>query len=314
MMNVSVIIPVYNAEKFIEKAVQSTLQFPEVREVLLIDDGSSDHSLALCRQLASKYAEVKVLTHPSCKNKGVSATRNLGIKEATQEFITFLDADDYWLPNRFDAERILFLDSKVDGVFGGIDAEFIGDDGKKAFIEKFGKDTLCSVQFPAEGRDIFYHLVEEPNTFGSFFSMIALTIKKEALERNNLYINENLSLMEDKEFIIRLAYHTYLKTGIIDEGVAMRTSHDSNSIMKLTNNSRNFFSHNAKLYQSLYQWAKNKNDIPLQLINFFKLKYLSSDIAAKTGLRKYSSFILQTLQNPELLKTRFRYFAIKNNP
>ena len=116
MMNISVIIPVYNAEKYIEKAVESVLQFQEVREVLLIDDGSLDRSLEICTSLKQKHPEIKVLTHPQRQNRGVSATRNLGIDKATQEFITFLDADDYWLPNRFDAEREIFKDPKIDGV------------------------------------------------------------------------------------------------------------------------------------------------------------------------------------------------------
>src|SRR5690606_10854235 len=118
MMNISVIIPVYNAQKYIEKAVASVLQFQEVQEVLLIDDGSKDRSLKICTSLAQKHPKIKVLTHPDNQNRGVSASRNLGIDNATHDFITFLDADDYWLPNRFDAERKIFQDPKVDGVFG----------------------------------------------------------------------------------------------------------------------------------------------------------------------------------------------------
>ena len=313
MMNISVIIPVYNAEKYIKKAVESVLQFQEVTEVLLIDDGSKDKSLEICTSLSQNHPEIKVLTHSNNQNRGVSASRNLGIDNATQEFITFLDADDYWLPNRFDAEREIFKDPKIDGVFGAIDAEFIGENGKHNYIKKFGENTLCTVKFRAEGKEIFFNLIQEPNRFGSFFSMIALTIKKKSLEKNKLRINENLTLMEDKEFIIRLAYHTYLKTGIIDQGVAIRTAHDSNSIMSLQNNSRNFFYHNSKLYKSLLVWGQKQNNFPSESLKYFKLKYLSSAIAAKTGIKKYLSFIMLVLFNPELLKTRYRYFALRNN-
>lgn len=312
-MTITAIIPVYNAAAFIEKAVESVLQFPEVKEILLVEDGSKDNSFVICQKLAEKYEIVKVITHPDHENRGVSASRNLGIENATQEFITFLDADDYWLPNRFDAEREIFKDQKIDGVFGAIDAEFIGENGKHNYIKKFGENTLCTVQFRAEGKEIFFNLIQEPNRFGSFFSMIALTIKKKSLEKNKLRINENLTLMEDKEFIIRLAYHTYLKTGIIDQGVAIRTAHDSNSIMSLQNNSRNFFYHNSKLYKSLLVWGQKQNNFPSESLKYFKLKYLSSAIAAKTGIKKYLSFIMLVLFNPELLKTRYRYFALKNN-
>ena len=312
-MTITTIIPVYNAEAFVVKAVESVMQFPEVKEILLIEDGSSDASLQICRQLETSFPIVKVLTHPHNQNRGVSASRNLGINKATQEFITFLDADDYWLPIRFDAEREIFRDSKIDGVFGAIDAEFIGENGKKNYTEKFGENTLCTVQFPAEGKKIFFNLIQEPNRFGSFFSMIALTIKKKSLEKNNLRLNENLSLMEDKEFIIRLAYHTYLKSGIIDRGIAIRTAHDSNSIMSLQNNSGEFFFHNSKLYKSLFVWGKMQNNFPAESLKIFKLKYLSSDIAAKNGVYKYLNFMALILFNPQLLKTRYRYFALKNN-
>lgn len=313
MMNISVIIPVYNAQKYIEKAVASVLQFKEVREVLLIDDGSKDRSLEICTSLAQKHPRIKVFTHPDNQNRGVSASRNIGIDNATQEFLTFLDADDYWLPNRFDAEREIFKDPKIDGVFGAIDAEFIGEDGKENYEKKFGDNTLCTVQFPSEGKEIFFNLIQEPNRFGSFFSMIALTIKKKSLEKNNLRLNENLSFMEDKEFIIRLAYHTYLKSGIIDRGIAIRTAHDSNSIMSLQNYSKNFFYHNSELYKSLFNWGKMQHNFPSKSLTFFKSKYLSSYIAAQTGIKKYFSFISLIFLNPQLLKTRYRYFALRNN-
>lgn len=312
-MTITTIIPIYNAAAFIEKAVESVLQFPEVKEILLVEDGSKDHSFVICQKLAEKYEIVKLITHPNHENRGVSASRNLGMDLASQEFLTFLDADDYWLPNRFDAEREIFKDQKIDGVFGAIDAEFIGENGKHNYIKKFGENTLCAVQFRAEGKEIFFNLIQEPNRFGSFFSLIALTIKKKSLEKNKLRINEKLSLMEDKEFIIRLSYHTYLKSGIIDQGVAIRTAHDSNSIMSLQNNSRNFFYHNSKLYKSLLVWGQKQNNFPSESLKYFKLKYLSSAIAAKTGIKKYLSFIMLVLFNPELLKTRYRYFALKNN-
>lgn len=311
-MNISVIIPVYNAQKYIEKAVTSVLQFKEVQEVLLIDDGSADHSLKICASLAQKHPQIKVLTHPDNQNRGVSASRNVGIDNASQDYIAFLDADDYWLPNRFDAEREIFHDPKVDGVFGGIDADFLGEQGKNAYENKFGTNTLCTVQYESEGHKIFGDLIEEPNKFGTFFSLIALTVKKEALNRHMLRINEDLTLMEDKEFIIRLAYHCYLKTGIIKEGVAIRTAHDSNSITRLQNNSAEYFHHNMKLYDSLYRWSRRQN-VPVSYRTFFKLKYLSSKTASESGPKKFINFARYAVANPQLLKTRYRYFALKNN-
>ncbi|AZI21924.1 glycosyltransferase family 2 protein [Chryseobacterium taklimakanense] len=313
MMNISVIIPVYNAEKYIKKAVASVLQFQEVTEVLLIDDGSKDKSLEICSSLSQNHPEIKVLTHSNNQNRGVSASRNLGIENATQEFITFLDADDYWLPNRFDAERVIFKDPKVDGVFGALSTEFISEQGKAEYLNKFGDHGLTTVKFAAEGKEIFHNLVAEPNTFGSFFSLIALTIRKTAVSNPTLRLSPQLTIGEDKEFIIRLAYHKHLKTGIIDKPVANRTAHESNSITKIKNYSVSHFTHNAKLYKSLYLWSIKQNELSMETKKFFKLKYLSNLIAATQGLKKYLIFLRHLSSNLQLLKTRYRYYALQQH-
>ena len=110
-MRISVIIPVYNAEKFVSQAVESALQFDEVFEILLIEDKSPDNALQVCQQLAEKYERVKLYQHPDKENHGAGPSRNLGMEKASGDFIAFLDADDYFLPNRFDSERELFKDS-----------------------------------------------------------------------------------------------------------------------------------------------------------------------------------------------------------
>lgn len=312
-MNISVIIPAYNAEKYIEKAVVSALQFSEVKEVIIVEDASTDDTLQECRKLAKCHDRIRLFQHEDLNNHGDSVTRNLGIEKASCEFIAFLDADDYYLSNRFDAEKILFQDPKIDGVFGAIGTDFINEKGKQDYVAKFGENFLCTVNYPAEGKDIFFNMVAEPNSFGSSFSMIALTVRKSALENPKLRMPPNLRIAQDKEFIIRLAYHRYLKTGIIDIPVANRTAHESNSITKIKNHTRNAFNHQALLYKSLYDWAKKEHKFPLNVKRLFKLKYLSAKTASNTGLNKYLNFARYALTNPELLKTRYRYFALRSN-
>ena len=112
-MNISIIIPVYNAERFLEKAVDSALQFSEVKEILLVEDGSPDQSLEVCKKLLIKDKRIKLLQHPDQGNHGAGASRNLGLEKATGDFIAFLDADDYYLINRFDAEKEIFNNEKI---------------------------------------------------------------------------------------------------------------------------------------------------------------------------------------------------------
>lgn len=312
-MTVSVIIPVYNAASFIEKAVNSVLQFPEVEEVLLIEDGSNDHSLDICKKLSQQNPKIKTFTHPNNENRGVSASRNKGMDVATKEFVAFLDADDYWLSNRFEAERKYFENPKIDGVFGAIGVEFVNEKGKEKYLQVINDTGLTTVKYAAEGKDVFYGLTQFHKGFGTFFSMIALTVRKTALENPKLRLNESLEQGEDKDFIVKLSYQKYLKSGIIDKAVSIRTAHENNTITKVKNFSTDYFLHQSKLHQSLYQWAKNNNEIPKEILSGFKYKFLSQKIAAMRGFTKYFNFFYFVIFNPKLLKTRYRYYALKNN-
>lgn len=97
---VSIIIPVFNAGKYLDEAIRSALDqtWPR-KEVIVIDDGSTDNSLAIAKTYENK--QLKILTQ---KNKGASAARNLGIKEAAGEYIQFLDADDLLSKNKIESQ------------------------------------------------------------------------------------------------------------------------------------------------------------------------------------------------------------------
>ena len=118
-MGVSVIIPVYNDGRHVAAAVSSALRQPEVAEILLVEDGSEDGSLAICKQLAEADRRTSCLRHPQGDNRGCAESRNLGIRSATGEFIAFLDADDHYLDGRFTtAVEILTNDPSLDGIYG----------------------------------------------------------------------------------------------------------------------------------------------------------------------------------------------------
>lgn len=94
---ISVIVPVYNIEGYIERCLKSIQKQTYLRfEVIIIDDGSTDNSLLLCQKFAKKYRNFRVISQ---KNQGLSAARNAGIKQATGDFLAFVDGDDEILPN-----------------------------------------------------------------------------------------------------------------------------------------------------------------------------------------------------------------------
>lgn len=98
---ISVIVPVYNKERFLDKLIPSLLnQTYSNLEIILVNDGSSDRSLQICQQYARQDKRIKLISQ---KNQGVSAARNAGLKVAAGEYIGFVDADDYILPDMYDS-------------------------------------------------------------------------------------------------------------------------------------------------------------------------------------------------------------------
>jgi glycosyltransferase involved in cell wall biosynthesis len=107
MARVSVIIPTYNAEKFIAQTIQSVLeQTYQDFEILVIDDGSPDRSVEVCQQFQDD--RLRIIRQP---NRGVPGARNTGIRAAKGEFIALLDADDIWLPEKL-ATHVQHLDQR----------------------------------------------------------------------------------------------------------------------------------------------------------------------------------------------------------
>ena len=91
--NLTVVVPIYNVEKYLCKCVESILnQTLQVDEIILVDDGSTDKSGEISDSYASKYETIKVIHQ---KNAGLSAARNTGIDAATKKYIAFVDSDDY---------------------------------------------------------------------------------------------------------------------------------------------------------------------------------------------------------------------------
>jgi len=107
---VSVILCFYNEEKFLPEAVKSVMdQDYDNWELILVDDGSSDGSTNIAKGFADEYSDrILYLEHPSHGNRGLSASRNLGIKKVLGDLVAFIDADDVWLPDKLSAQIKIF--------------------------------------------------------------------------------------------------------------------------------------------------------------------------------------------------------------
>jgi len=110
---VSVVTIFLNGERFLAEAITSVLaQTYTAWELLLIDDGSTDASTAIARNYAHRYPDkIRYLEHDNHQNRGMSATRNLGIRNSTGQYLAFLDADDIWLPHKL-VQQVALLESQ----------------------------------------------------------------------------------------------------------------------------------------------------------------------------------------------------------
>jgi glycosyltransferase involved in cell wall biosynthesis len=152
---VSVIIPFFNAERFIEEAIISVLdQTYPAWELLLVDDGSTDASSAVARHYAGKHpAKVSYLEHADHENQGKSASRNRGLADAAGKYVAFLDADDVWLPTILE-EQVAILESQPRAamVYGPIQWWYSwtgeGEDVERDYVEELGVPPNSLIQPP----------------------------------------------------------------------------------------------------------------------------------------------------------------------
>jgi glycosyltransferase involved in cell wall biosynthesis len=289
-MKISVVIPVYNAENYVLQAVESALQFDEVYEVILVEDQSPDNALLVCQQIAEKYDRVQLYQHPDKKNHGAGPSRNLGIEKSTGDFIAFLDADDYFLPNRFDAEKELFKNPKVDGVYGALGVHYYSEKAKKQYYSLFG-DRLTTVYKKYDTYNVFLGQLHMLGSFG-LFSIDTLTVRREALAKKmNSLFQPHLRMHEDTEFLLRLSYYLNLYPGIIDQAVAIRGVHENNRITKINSRVINPAISRTLLWKEIKIWSESENDISEEVRLHIDRMYRSFEIAKAPVFKKWGMII-----------------------
>jgi glycosyltransferase involved in cell wall biosynthesis len=246
---ISVITPVYNAEQFLIKAIESVLMQPEVSEHLIIDDGSTDNSWSIITKYAEKDKRIIALKHDDRKNHGRSKTRNLGIQHAKNKLVAFLDSDDFYLENRFKNDiKILTKDPTVDGVYNAIGIYFYESYKGDRNI----KQTLTTLNREIEPENLFESMVPFGNN--GYFSGDGFLVKREALI-SVAGFNENLEVAEDTELWSKLSLNHKLHYGDLKNPVTIRGVHNSN----VFNKKKKYVKPRLIMYFSLLEFVvKNK--------------------------------------------------------
>ncbi|MDD2972504.1 MAG: glycosyltransferase [Lachnospiraceae bacterium] len=165
---ISVIVPVYNSEKYLERCVDSILaQTYDNLEIILVDDGSTDSSSALCEKYAQKDPRIVILSQ---ENQGVSRARTTGVQYATGSFIGFVDADDWCEPEMYQILYKGIETTNADICQCHFDQVYPGDDARVTSTENNVEDKVVySLYAPTDYLNRLYGLEEENYLYDKLF-------------------------------------------------------------------------------------------------------------------------------------------------
>lgn len=189
---VSIIVPVYNVESFLEECIESVLHQTYLNwELLLIDDGSTDRSATICESYSRKDNRIKFIHK---ENSGVSDTRNRGLELAEGKYIIFLDSDDYWNTNEILFQLVTVAEQNNVDI---VRAEYkeVTVDGANLKIPEY----IEKIQF--EGRIISSMDFLEQIVADEFFLVLSL-VKADCIR--TLRFNTHRIFLEDAEFYLRM--------------------------------------------------------------------------------------------------------------
>ena len=193
-MTVSVVIPAYNAAKFIDQAVASVLaQDRPADEIIVVDDGSTDRDYSELQRL---HASIKVVRQP---NRGVSAARNVGCDVARSEYIAILDADDVWVAGKLRAQ-MRHLEAQP-----GIDAAFCEGFFWRPASDGSGWTVPEIARSPAASTPEVTHLHYPDFLCGVPVAPSTMVVRKSAWTEINGF-DERIRFGEDHDFYFRLSY------------------------------------------------------------------------------------------------------------
>lgn len=216
---ISVIVPVYNIEDFIEKCVESIInQTYKNLEIILINDGSKDKSGQICNQLKEKYKNIKVI-HKN--NEGLSEARNDGIKSAKGKYISFIDGDDYIKSNMYELLYNALKENDCD----------IAECG---FIKKMPDSTEIIINNCKENQILPGEDAMKSSINNSIFSTVAWNklYKKSIFEEHNIFYPK--SKLHEDQFTTYKIFEKSKKSIKIKESLYYYVQRD-NSIMKTFN-------------------------------------------------------------------------------
>lgn len=273
---VSIIIPCYNISAFLDKCVNSILNqtYPHF-ELLLLDDGSADATLELCKVFEKEDNRVRVFTH---QNRGVSYTRNIGIKEAKGDFVMFVDGDDY-LEVDYIEKHIVDLEENCITLSG-----FLNE--KNGVITK--NLNFKSILSGANSITIQKNEILQLLKYDALSTPCCKLYDLKLIQQKSILFDEGVTYQED--LLFNIAYFSYFnKYKLINYFGYHYVAYENSSTSRYHVN----FDHTKQIFYQLRMFVNNQDD-----------KAILKEFILQTLLRKISNLFHKNNLDSLLLKNK----------
>ncbi|TPN89144.1 glycosyltransferase family 2 protein [Aquimarina algicola] len=250
---ISVIVPIYNSEKYLSRCIKSICdQTYNNIEIILVNDGSKDTSLSICKEYKANNDRIKVIDIP---NGGVSNARNTGLAVAKGEYIQFIDSDDYVAANYI--ERLLSVLEKQNAQLAVCSIESFDSNGNM-----FDKWSVDHKEFDIENpnRDLFLELIQKFLLFGPVNKLYFRNI----IEEHDIKFDTSLSYGED--LLFNFEYLKHVKKLALTNEVSYHYIHENTESLSKKN------------YENKTELAKR---IHYVLLDFFTYLGFTDEISLK---------------------------------
>ena len=259
-IDVSIIVPIYNAEKHLARCIESVLkQNFKNFELILMNDGSTDSSEAICNEYALKDSRVLVVNK---ENSGVSDTRNQAIKLAKGKYLQFIDSDD-WISS--DATELLYKTAEENA------CEMVIADFYRVVGNRLSQKGRIRVKGVVSKEEFAIEMMENPADF--YYGVLWNKIyRKDIIEKNSIYMDKDISWCEDfifnmeyirrinNVYVLHVPIYYYVKTpnSLVSQG---------SSVSKTVKMKQTVFKYYKEFYKEIFE-EEDYNKIQLQVYRF----------------------------------------------
>ncbi len=289
---VSIIIPIYNGSRYLDRCIKAIMQeYQEGIEILLVDDGSVDDSLDKCVWWSTKFKCINVFHHD---NHGVSYTRNRGIKESHGRYIWFVDVDDVILADSIKSILKLIREQYPDIILFGYRSKLA-----RKQLNEFDTNPLKEGRYYIEQiiRELFWDLYRK-NLIHNIGNKVYC---KELILKNEIQFDESISIYEDATFCVQAMRASREMCVCAKAWYCYNLEDNLNSLNHIYR--KNFFWGITQLYENISILFEN-------LEESFYTNYLNSVLAAiknefrrkKYKYKNFCSFIREIMRNDNVQK------------